>query len=734
MEPTSRAQRPFEEEAEALLQRAARTEGPAAAAFFLEAAEVFGDKLHRPDRAILCLQQAARADPEDPSLPRQLRATLFAERRFGALFQALERERARAGGEGLGEAYLALAEALVDDPTEHNLARQALHWAHTLDADEGRTRAVNENLAALDRGWRERATALWNASLAEEDARRAADLSLAVARLFSWYDPGGGARVKEALDRCFVLWPAMHGALGFLERMAERTADWAGFASVLEQMASDAAEPAAQAELWVRAGTLRLTRLRDGPGALADFQRATAADPIRTDAVSLAAELLLDSGSTREAMAAYTALADRFEAVGRTREAAVLRRLTDAVASARPVANGTPPVRPAPVELLPPAGASLDAQPPAPPPAPRSDPATPVPFALAPPDTGRDGAHLLPSAPPSPVAPPVQPGEAPPAGTLEVRLATGADAVKTFAAILHKKPTDAEALAGLEALLEDPARREEAARALVAAYEAVKEHRKLVSVLEVVAELTRDPAERVLALQQAAHVHLHHLRQPELAFAALTRAMRLAPQDAGLRAAARRAAEDADAMDGFASVLSELVGQADAGPLRAALLRELADVQEKKLDDRAGAVGHLEALLAIEPTSVDALRALQRLHRAGEQWAGLAKVLDTLASVVSEPAERVALWREAALLHEGKLADRETAAAFWRRIAEADPLNREAVSALDRLSIELGKDEGLAFALELRRAQEGQSPQGREATFRLAQLRRDKLRDNAGAL
>jgi len=729
MEPTSRAQRPFEEEAEALLQRAARTRGAAAAAFFLEAAEVYGEKLRRPDRAILCLQQAARSDPEDASLTRQLRATLFVQRRFGALFNALERERERTGGGGLGEAYLGLAEALVDDPTEHQRARQALHWARTLAADEVRTGAVADALAALDRSWRERAAALWSASLAEENARRAAELALAVARLHSWYDPGGGARVKEALDRCFVLWPAMPGALLFLERMAERSADWAGFASVLEQMAHDASEVGAQAELWVRAGTLRLTRLRDGPGALADFRRATAADPARADAVSLAGELLLDSGATREAQAAFSALADRLEAMGRLREVAALRSFIPA-----PSPNGPPvPPRSTPLELLPPAGASLDAAPPAPVPAPRPGPVTPVPFALAPPDPGRDGSHLLPSAPPSPVAAPLQPGEAPARGTLEVRLATGVEAVKTYAAILHKKPTDAEALAGLEALLEDPARREEAARALVAAYEAVKEHRKLVGILEVVAELTKDPAERVLALQQAAHVHLHHLRQPELAFAALARALRLAPADAGLRSAARRAAEDADAMDGFASVLTELVGQAD-GPVRAALLRELADVQEKKLDDRKGAVAHLEALLALEPTSVDALRALQRLHRAGEQWAGLAKVLDTLASVVSEPAERVALWREAALLHEGKLADRETATAFWRRIAEADPLNREAVTALDRLSIELGKDEWLAFALELRRAQEGQSPQGREATFRLAQLRRDKLRDNAGAL
>src|SRR5271170_8258212 len=102
MEPTSRAQRSFEEEAEALLQRAVRTSGPAAAAFFLEAAEVYGEKLGRRDRAILCFQQASRADPADRSLPQQLRAELFAQRRFRAVFASLEREREQLGGAGLG--------------------------------------------------------------------------------------------------------------------------------------------------------------------------------------------------------------------------------------------------------------------------------------------------------------------------------------------------------------------------------------------------------------------------------------------------------------------------------------------------------------------------------------------------------------------------------------------------------------------------------------------------------
>ena len=314
-------------------------------------------------------------------------------------------------------------------------------------------------------------------------------------------------------------------------------------------------------------------------------------------------------------------------------------------------------------------------------------------------------------------------------------MGTGADSVKTYSAVLHKKPNDADALAALEALLKDETVRAEAARALIPAYEAVKEHRKLVAALDMVAEMTQDQLERVLALQQAAHVHLHHLRQPELAFAALSRALRLSPADPNLRTAARRAAEDADAVDGFANVLKELVGRTDlTPPARIALHRELADVQEKKLDDRRGAITQLEAVLAVDPGNADALRALQRLLRATDDWRRLVPVLDTLAGAVADPAERLALWREMALLLEGKLEDREAAASAWRRVSEADPLNREAVSALDRLYTALGKFENLAFALELRRAQEGQSPQGREATFRLAQLRREKLQDFGGAL
>ena len=242
-------------------------------------------------------------------------------------------------------------------------------------------------------------------------------------------------------------------------------------------------------------------------------------------------------------------------------------------------------------------------------------------------------------------------------------MGNGADSVKAYSAVLHKKPNDAEALAALEALLKDDAVRAEAARALIPAYEAVKEHRKLVAALDLVAEMTQDQLERVLALQQAAHVHLHHLRQPELAFAALSRALRLSPADPNLRTSARRAAEDSDAMDGFATVLKELVSRGDLeSSARVALHRDLADVQEKKLDDRRGAVAQLESVLVIDPGNVDALRGRRwrRAARVGERQPArrslhqphaqpLLELLDAPAHRVGRPAQPQPGLRKAAV-------------------------------------------------------------------------------------
>ncbi len=315
----------------------------------------------------------------------------------------------------------------------------------------------------------------------------------------------------------------------------------------------------------------------------------------------------------------------------------------------------------------------------------------------------------------------------------ETSLGDKAAAVKHYAEVLSRKPSDPEAIGALENLLTDPERREDAARALLPAYDSVKDHRKMVAALGAIADSTKDGLEKLNALKHAARIHTHHLRQPEQAFAVMATALKLVPDDAETRAQTRAAAEEADTLDSYAEVINELIeGRSPA--VAQALHRELADVYEKKLNDHANAVGHLHAVLKADPKNLDALRALHRLHRAREEWHELVPIIELLASVAADPGEKSDFDREAAILSEQKLDDLERAAINWRQIAARDVLEKDAAVALDRIYTKLERPQELAFVLELRRNQEGQSPQGREMAFRLAQLRVGKLNDPAGAL
>lgn len=316
---------------------------------------------------------------------------------------------------------------------------------------------------------------------------------------------------------------------------------------------------------------------------------------------------------------------------------------------------------------------------------------------------------------------------------VETSLGDKADAIARYADVLMKKPSDPDAIAALENLLQDAAHREEAARALLVAYDAAKDRRKEVSALQVIAESTKDSGEQINALKRIAGVQMQHLRQPEQAFIAMVQALRIAPTDADIRVKARAAAEEAEQLDSYAEALTEVL-QRDLGGGAGPVHRELAELYEKKLNQHDQAVKHLHELLKLDGKSVDALESLQRLHRTREEWHDLVAVTEQLAVLRADPAEKNALDREAAMLAEQRLNDLERASILWRQIAQRDALAKDAAAALDRLYTTTKRPHELAFALELRRNQEGQSPAGRELAYRLAKLRQDELNDSAGAL
>lgn len=1204
--------------ADALERLGLISSGAAAAAHYLKAGELYETKLSRRDRAVLCYQLATRAAPHERAGYQKARAVLLGEGRFGSAYESLERERAHLGERELLEDYVSFAEALVTNPQEHTLATKAIVRALSIDGKNARAQQAQKDLGKLEYVWREKVKTLKAQSLEERDRRTAARLSLQVARLFAFYEPASTGKIKEAIDRCFALWPAMPDALDLLEHVAEKGGDVKVALTVFSKLASETRDKVAQVDLHLRIGQALLTRLNDPAGASAEFEQATRIDPSRPDAAELASEQLINAGKLADGVsvlekhlatlkdrtaqvALRTTLADlatrllKDEKVARGHlEAAIqtdphnaqvawrlLKVYSDAqeldrawplfelgISAPQPVnervsmcefvslmcedANDPQrafhalscalPLDPGRASLLtalkdaafranqqaqlalalrraaqvaPPAAqvalwrtlgqllqsldrpaeaqeawlevqkrqgddadanAALNAirkQLAEEPQDPRSkleaearkleasaaDPAAaaavyrkileldadsvptlkklgaasanlgnweevatvaerlmaladsaaerqewrarlaqllaerlgrkeeasrlylnlldegvenatvvgglerlasqgvrPIDIsrALAPVyaragDFQRQVASLLVqlnsaqdrdenkalltlladttekrlmdvrgafdfrlrglqldpidgafrveasrlarelkaqqdlsrflfelSAKVTEPAPAVsmlveaaqladevqasdaavaalkaalerqpdsvelltrastltlktkrfadadqllrrlatqltgdeqravllelskvnaelsRPGEAAAAlgeairlganelehlpsvvalleqagqmqeltaaqarlitlyeqagekdraaalsvaraRIVETALGDKAEAIARYAEVLKSKPSDADATSALENLLGDETHREAAARAVLVAYEHANDHRKQVAALQVIAASARDSIERVNALKRAAELHTMHLRQPEQAFASLAQAVRITPDDVALRAATRQAAEEADAVDSYAEVLQDIV-DAGAGPAAIALHRELAETYERKLNDQDRAVAQLHKVLAIDAKHPEALKALQRLHRAREEWWDLVPILERLAAIETDLAARTALEREAALLSESKLEDLDRAALNWRQVVARDVLDRDASSALDRLYTKLERPQELAFALELRRNQEGQSPQGRELAFRLGQLRQHKLGDLRGAL
>jgi tetratricopeptide (TPR) repeat protein len=307
------------------------------------------------------------------------------------------------------------------------------------------------------------------------------------------------------------------------------------------------------------------------------------------------------------------------------------------------------------------------------------------------------------------------------------------ESIESWSSVLKSRPDDAEALAALEALMALPGSREAAARALLPAYEAAGDTRKRVEALRALGEAGAGVEDRVAALQKAASLYAAELRQPELAFSTLAGALKLKPADVALRDAARKAADEADAVDVLVELLGDLLDGAPA-PLRTRLRHERAELLERKLGDRLAAVKELYAVQALDPDDVEALTALVRLHRAGEEWAALVEALERLVHLTQSESARAELWREVGQVYEERLGDPERAAAAYWQVAELDSGDRPVAAALERLFGQLNRPKDLAFALELRRAQEGQGAQAREAAFRLARVKRELLADHAAAL
>jgi tetratricopeptide (TPR) repeat protein len=183
----------------------------------------------------------------------------------------------------------------------------------------------------------------------------------------------------------------------------------------------------------------------------------------------------------------------------------------------------------------------------------------------------------------------------------------------------------------------------------------------------------------------------------------------------------RRADEcgEVGAWDARRDELQRALARADKPGDRSALHAALGELFESHLPNEKRALDHYEKAVRIDPGSIAALAALERIYRRTEQFGRLAQTLELLVDALPEGREQVdALLRLAELLERRFLKPRDAAPRYEDAHA-CEPDNVRALDGLERCYRALRDWHELAGALERR---VDAAPSAREAIAALARL------------
>jgi len=247
---------------------------------------------------------------------------------------------------------------------------------------------------------------------------------------------------------------------------------------------------------------------------------------------------------------------------------------------------------------------------------------------------------------------------------------------------------------------------------------------ELYGLLSEAADRLEDrPADERSVRLRAARLAEEELGSNDLAAAQLRRARQLLPEDPETLAALTRLALAGERWEEATDLLSDRSRLA-APPERLALLTQLGDLLLERLRAAAPAANVYRQALDLA-SAEQRPRILARLARALESAGdrdGQGAVLAELASL-PRPSQ------------EGSAAppvDPVTALLRARAAAERSPGDAQALSEVERLATALDRPADLAWALERRRTAAGTLEP--EVAVRLAELKRTRLGDPAGAL
>jgi tetratricopeptide (TPR) repeat protein len=239
------------------------------------------------------------------------------------------------------------------------------------------------------------------------------------------------------------------------------------------------------------------------------------------------------------------------------------------------------------------------------------------------------------------------------------------------------------ALAAYQQVLAGDPANEAAAEGMTTIYRRAQQWPELVGLLMARADAaTTAPKARDLRAEAAEllETRLNDLSRARDLFAAVL------TDDPGHARAGEAMARIAERTGDFQTLAQILVRRAEArrGVEKAEALAKVAEVYEDHLNDLAEATRRFEAVLAIDPANLNALKGLDRIFNRQGQYRELLEVLERQIEVAATPRQKINLYERIAGLHDEEFLDHAKAADALESILAIDGSNDNALTALAR--------------------------------------------------
>lgn len=171
----------------------------------------------------------------------------------------------------------------------------------------------------------------------------------------------------------------------------------------------------------------------------------------------------------------------------------------------------------------------------------------------------------------------------------------------------------------------------------------------------------------------------------EEALAALERLGQIAEHELGIAEILEPLYRQSGAWAKLVGVHEVQVRRSDDVTRRVDLLHQIATLYEDAGGDLNSAFDTLARALSQDPASEPTQQALDRLARATERFADLARVFETLAGQQADAELASTLFTMAARVYEGDIGDLDNAILHYRKVLAIDAKNLAAAESLDRI-------------------------------------------------